>query len=243
MRPAGTSWVDRRLRPRPTQANFLLLRTLARQLEQAIALHLRPRGPVDVLDVGCGSKPYEQLFEGVARRYVGVDVAPGPAVDVVGSADALPFADGRFDVVLCSQVLEHVERPPRVLAEIHRVLRPGGVALLSTHGVVRYHGTADRRPDDFRRWTWRGLDLEFRQAAHWQQIDVVPNGGTGSALAFVIGRELEVVLGAVGLRRVAAPLFVALNAVGWRLDVLAQRRYPDRVPELACNYLVVARRP
>lgn len=234
--------VSPRLRPRPTQANFNLLRALTRQLGQAIDAHVRLGSDVEVLDVGCGSKPYAGLFDGRARRYLGVDLAPGPEVDVVGPAEALPFGDGSFDVVLCSQVLEHVERPGRVLAELHRVLRPGGIVLLSTHGVVRYHGTVDRRTDDFRRWTWSGLELEFRQAARWEWIDVCPNGGTASALAFLIGRELEVVLGGVGLRRVCETLLVALNTVAWRLDVLARRRYPERKPGLASNYLVVAGR-
>jgi SAM-dependent methyltransferase len=229
-----------RLRPRPTQANYILLRRLATQLERALERSFTGRGSLDVLDVGCGTKPYESLFDGLAGRYVGLDMTPGPGVDVVGSADALPFEAASFDCVLSSQVLEHVVDPRRVIEEMHRVLRPGGVALVSTHGVVRYHAAADRKPDDFRRWTHAGLALELNQAADWAAITVEPNGGTAGAFAFLLGRELEATLGSLGARAGAKPLAFALNLFAWHADRAFRRRYPDRPPELAANYLVTA---
>lgn len=233
---------DKRLEPRPTQANYALLRRLRRQFEQAIELHVRGDGHlVDVLDVGCGEKPYRSLFDGVAQRYVGMDVAEGPHVDVVGSAEALPFEDASFDVVLCSQVLEHVEHPQRVIAEARRLLRPGGVMLLSTHGVVRWHGAYDGPLDDYRRWTHSGLSLEFRQAADWARVDVVPNTGTAGALAFLLGREVEAVAQAAGRRRAAHPAVFVLNALAWRLDGFQRHVLRGRPPELVANYVVVAR--
>ncbi len=59
------------------------------------------------------------------RRY-GLDL---PVVQAAG--EALPLADGSFDLVCSWDVLEHVQDPPAVLREIHRVLRPGGAALLT----------------------------------------------------------------------------------------------------------------
>ena len=100
-------------------------------------------GRYRVLDVGSGIKPYLPYFEPYADSYVGVDIG-NPAADLEGSVEALPVADGAFDVVLCTQVLEHVEDPARAVRELHRVTSPGGRVLASTHGVQVYHPLADR---------------------------------------------------------------------------------------------------
>jgi SAM-dependent methyltransferase len=110
----------------------------------------------EVLDVGCGRKPYREFIP--ATRYVGVDI-DSPATRALGAADVvydgrtLPFADGSFDAVLCSQVLEHVFTPAEFLAEIHRVLRPDGVLLLATPFAWDEH----EQPHDFARYSSFGL--------------------------------------------------------------------------------------
>lgn len=115
-----------------------------------------PRLGGDVLDVGCGRKPYRDLVP--ARRYVGVDIdtpvtSQLAAADVFYDGRMLPFADESFDAVLCSQVLEHVFTPEAFLAEIRRVLRPGGVLLLATPFVWDEH----EQPADFGRYSSFGL--------------------------------------------------------------------------------------
>jgi SAM-dependent methyltransferase len=110
----------------------------------------------DVLDVGCGRKPYRDHVP--ATRYVGVDVDT-PVTRALAMADifydgrTLPFSDGSFDGVLCSQVLEHVFTPEEFLREIHRVLRPGGRLLLATPFVWDEH----EQPHDFARYSSFGL--------------------------------------------------------------------------------------
>ena len=121
-----------------------------------------------MLDVGSGIKPYAPFFEPYAESYVGVDIG-NPAADLEGSADALPVEDGSFDLVLSTQVLEHVEDPYR---------RPGvpprNVArrrvLASTHGVQVYHPS----PTDYWRWTYAGLELLFERSADWGSVTVTP---------------------------------------------------------------------
>jgi SAM-dependent methyltransferase len=66
--------------------------------------------------------------------YVGLDMRAGPGVDVLGLGGALPFATGAFDVVVCTEVLEHDRRPWRTIAEAARVLRSGGTLLCSARG-------------------------------------------------------------------------------------------------------------
>lgn len=66
--------------------------------------------------------------------YVGVDMRDGPSVDIVATADALPFDADAFDVVVSTEMLEHDPAPWLSLAEMGRVLRPGGHLLLTTRG-------------------------------------------------------------------------------------------------------------
>lgn len=92
-----------------------------------------------VLDVGAGSCPYRSAFSHCEYRTQ--DYAPLQpdqlrdagygAIDYVCDATAIPVADGSFDAVLCTEMLEHVPEPVRVVRELARVLRPGGRLILT----------------------------------------------------------------------------------------------------------------
>src|SRR3954447_813614 len=169
----------RRRTPR-TSATYAVRAPLAEWLRaQATAI---PQG-ARVLDVGCGVKPYEPWFRERASSYVGVDIAQNPVADVVGVVEALPLEDGSFDVVLCSQVLEHCDDPAQAVRELRRVTAPGGRVLASTHGVQVYHPS----PVDYWRWTHEGLRRLFEQNGEWSSLAVEPAAGTGSALAMLLG--------------------------------------------------------
>src|SRR4051794_39433212 len=176
-----------RLDPRPWEGSYHHRRALAILMRTQAARRLEGRADLEVVDVGCGARPYEPIFEPFAGHYLGVDAVPGPRVDVVAPAEALPLEDSSFDVAVCSQVLEHVNDPELCVSEIRRVLRPGGVAFLSTHGVAAYHPN----PQDLWRWTHAGLERVFNNAGEWTSIDVFPNGGTGSAIAYLINGQVE----------------------------------------------------
>ena len=67
-------------------------------------------------------------------KYQGIDIAPefaGPDVLIQDISNGIPFPDGAYDFVFCIEVLEHVPNPYGTLGEIHRVLKPGGVLVLS----------------------------------------------------------------------------------------------------------------
>ena len=92
-----------------------------------------------VLEVGCGAG---NVLARVRAVRVGLDLSPsllakararlGPAAPLVrADAGRLPFASASFDRVFCSEVLEHVLHPEQVIAELRRLLRPGGWAVVS----------------------------------------------------------------------------------------------------------------
>ena len=85
--------------------------------------------------------------------YVNLDLFPVPGVDVAANAERLPFPDNIFQCVECDAVLEHVRRPEQVMAEIARVLAPGGYLHLVTPFCHPFH----EYPKDYRRYTLDGL--------------------------------------------------------------------------------------
>lgn len=106
-----------------------------------------------VVDFGCAEAPYREFFR--EARYVTADL-PGNAVAdvVIDDEGRVPLESGSVDLVFSSQVLEHVDDPAGYLAEAHRLLRPGGSLVMSTHGVMYLH----RDPTDYWRWTCDGLE-------------------------------------------------------------------------------------
>jgi SAM-dependent methyltransferase len=123
-----------------------------------------PRLHGEVLDVGCGRKPYRAFIP--ASRYVGLEIdspetrAAHRLADAYYDGRVFPFADRSFDGVLCSQVFEHVFNPPEFLAEIHRVLRPGGCLVLTVPFVWDEH----EQPNDFARYSSFGLRAVLERA-------------------------------------------------------------------------------
>ena len=108
----------------------------------------------DVLDVGCGAKPYEKTWFSGAQKYVGLDYsAEKSKADVIGSALDLPFPDQSFETVVCTEVLEHVPNPLRALTEMRRVLKTGGMLVLTTPMYWPRHEV----PYDFFRYPYDGL--------------------------------------------------------------------------------------
>ena len=117
----------------------------------------------DLLDVGCGEMPF-RAFLPEAVRYTGIDVPQAGAFSMAGGADVhefdgrtIPFPDASFDHVLCTEVLEHAEDPEMLVAEMHRVLRPGGALIATIPFSARVHYA----PYDFQRFTRFGLQRLF----------------------------------------------------------------------------------
>ncbi|MCR9110935.1 bifunctional 2-polyprenyl-6-hydroxyphenol methylase/3-demethylubiquinol 3-O-methyltransferase UbiG [Marivita sp. XM-24bin2] len=100
----------------------------------------------DVLDLGCAGGFMAEAIDDLGARVTGIDPAAeaiaaalahaaleGRSIRYdVGVGEALPYADASFDAVVCVDVLEHVQSLPKVISEVARVLRPGGMFLFDT---------------------------------------------------------------------------------------------------------------
>ena len=106
-----------------------------------------------VLDVACGSS---KILEALPHA-VGLDLSFKPLrfrkqtnrLVVNGDVHALPFADGAFDAVICSEMLEHVPFDSRIFTELGRVLRPGGTLIVGT--------------PDYGRWQWPFIEWWYNR--------------------------------------------------------------------------------
>jgi len=148
-------------------------------LEEILAA--RPYMQGRLLDIGCGKRPYALIYESLVEMSVGTEVASSPhgiaEADVICVAEALPFPDRSFDIVLCTEVLEHTRKPFQVMDEIARVLKPGGYLLLSVPFIYPVH----EAPHDHWRFTVYGLE-DISHTVGLVPLYVHPKGGPFVAL-------------------------------------------------------------
>ena len=211
------------------------MRRLASALRSLITSHLAGRSGVTVVDYGCGPMPYRVLFEGLAARYLGADLPGNPDADVhLDAAGLLPLADGSVDVVLSSQVLEHVLDADAYLSECRRVLRPGGLLLLSTHGTWIYHP----HPRDVRRWTRWGLIHDIERNGFKAEVCEPCLGPLAytTQLRLLFATGLLAKLGVAG-RVLAVPVAVFCQGLMWLEDLITPAWL---IADNACVYLVAA---
>ncbi len=219
------AWLDRRLYPR-FERNWD-----DRLFRERILARLGPT--TELLDLGAGAGIVPAMdFRGRAGRVCGVDpdprVAENPYLDEgrVGVGEAIPYPDQSFDLVFADNVLEHLERPDLVFAEVARVLKPGGRFLAKTPNAWHYMPLIARlTPHGFHQWVnrWRGR----------AEVDIFPTRyrantpGTLERLAAGAGlvvTRCELIEGRPEYLRMTAPTYV----LGW-----AYERLVNAVPSLA----------
>lgn len=175
-------YLRERLDPRPGDPHYLHLSDLLLALRR-----VRPEQAGRVLDFGCGGSPYRELFSG--EIYHRADFPGFADLDFeFGEDSAIATPDAGYDLVLSTQVLEHVREPARYLAECARLLRPGGRLILSTHGLFEEHGC----PYDFQRWTADGLRLAIERSG--LQVRRTFKLTSGARALFFFARHLHPVL-------------------------------------------------
>jgi SAM-dependent methyltransferase len=235
------SGVWRTLQQRPTgkggfwRFNWLARHKIIRALEQA---RVHARG--ELLDVGCGSRPFAAVFEGRLTRYWGTDLRDsgdlaGVPPDFYSRGEALPVRSASMDTVLGLSMLTYLPEPGRMLAEAHRILRPGGVLIMefTQMAAVLDHGR------DYFRFTRHGAELLLARAG-FDPVETIPIGGLWSRMGLhLIGRLNRLNRGPL---RVLTELPVRLLYVVIQLGSEAlDRLLPTPAERLA--HLVVARRP
>jgi SAM-dependent methyltransferase len=210
---------------------WLVMRRAGAQIEAAAACHFRG----SLLDIGCGEKWKSDLIGRYVEHYIGVDHADTfhdrSAIDRIGSAYALPAADGEFDCVLCTAVLEHLEEPEKALGEVWRVLKPGGMAVFTAPLIWHLH----EEPRDFFRFTQYGINYLFAKVG-FELIEIKALSG----FWVTFGSEFNYYLNSFGwgFFRPVISLCTAFN----NLVFLALEKL-HRNEKWTWMYLVIARKP
>lgn len=173
---AGSGGLDRRRSYRPSllRGDYFVVRHLDAFLDRSIRRWTHPGATV--ADVGCGEQPLRALVERLGAVYTGIDVHQNRqgTVDVIADITAVPLPDAAFDVILCTEVLEHVPDTHTAVAELARLCRPGGMVLVTTPFAYPLH----EEPSDFIRVT----PYLVRESARRAGLEVVELGTTGNEL-------------------------------------------------------------
>jgi len=130
------------------------------------------------LDLGAGSAKYQNIIKEKASEYITFDIVPGPNIDVVGDILDLPFEDESFDTIISTQVLEHIEKPWLMIKEVQRILKKGGICILTAPFLIPYHPD----PNDYFRYSIEGTKSLFKNN-NFEIIECDSYGKTFSVLS------------------------------------------------------------
>jgi SAM-dependent methyltransferase len=199
-----------------------------------------------VLDVGAGTCPYRPRFAHCRyvthdfKQYEGVKLGGGTdygRIDLVSRVESIPAPDASFDVILCTEVLEHVPSPDAAVREMARLLAPGGRLLLTAplgSGLhqLPYHYFGGFSPEWYREQARRcGLEI----------VSITPNGGFFKLMAQETARAADLLAAADPALRPPPEVLELLGAPlpAW-FHALDGALFVD---QFTVGYFVEARRP
>jgi SAM-dependent methyltransferase len=232
-------WTDKYLSKTPFHAGFWV----RKRIDDAVFANAHQAHGV-LLDVGCGVKPYKKIFDPFVETYYGTEYSPesgyrGNRADVASDAAALPFADESFDTILCTEVMEHVAYPEKVIEEFARVLKPDGIVITTAPFFYPIHDEYD-----FFRYTDKGIPVMMER--YGLSIEKVqPLSGTGLTLAIMFNffwYELGFIWTkwlypfGVLLRPLLWLLIFIVNIVGF----LSEKLIPSK--QMSFNHLTIAKK-
>lgn len=192
----------------------------------------------ELLDVGCGSKPYKPIIK--SNSYIGLDIDSSATrtrnvADYFYDGKKFPFPDCRFDSILCNQVLEHVFEPIDFIGEMRRVLKPGGILVLSVPFIWDEH----EQPFDYARYSTFGLRFLLEQGG-FDIIDQRKTLGDASIIFQIANAYLYKV--SLRLPKFAKVLLtISLMALFNIFGVIAQKLSPKN-PDLFLDQVVLAKK-
>jgi SAM-dependent methyltransferase len=220
-----------RLYPSIFSSRYYYLTQLRKQIQSISNTFLKNAKELTLLDLGCGNMPYEPIFKEHVKEYIGADLPENKRAAIhINTNSIVQLGDNAMDIVLSTQVLEHVEDPILYLSEAHRVLKKDGLLILSTHGYWMYHPD----PTDYWRWTCSGLQKIIKERG----FEIVYFRGIigRSAMGLQLFQDGLIFKLPVFLRPV---LSILMQPLIFFFDKTTQQATKDRD---ACTYVVLARR-
>lgn len=206
--------------------------------DKALALALKDHAKGRMIDIGCGTKPYEKLAKPYVIEHVGVDREDpfnrNARVDVAAGAYEIPLGNDTFDTALSTAALEHLAEPEQALRECFRLLKPGGTAIYTVPFFWHIH----MAPWDFYRFTRYGLEHVFKKAG-FEIVDMKALSGFwvtfGQLFVYYLGRADK--FRVVRWLRLVTLASLPIQGIAYLFDKL------DRAEDWTWMYLIIARKP
>ncbi|MGQ0737755.1 MAG: methyltransferase domain-containing protein [Bacteroidota bacterium] len=210
-------------------------------LYKAIACSAEKHAKGKVLDIGCGYKPYQKLFNENKQvtGYTGCDVNQTSlnTVDIICDAEKIPLPDKSIDTVFCTQVIEHVFEKEALLKESYRLLTDEGKIIISGPLYWPVHG----EPHDFFRFTKFGFEKLLNQSG-FTVIETLENGGAWATAGQALVHSFEFSSKKTFLFRVLRFMFFRLRFIVLTNSIFRWLDKKDYNPVSTINYVVVAKK-
>ncbi len=167
----------------------------------------------NILDIGCGQSPYNFLLDEANTKYYGIDIVDADKFDYNNShitpfnGQDIPFEDEKFDHIICTEVMEHVEGYQRLTNEMYRVMKKGGRGIVTIPWSARYHYI----PWDFFRYTPSSLKTIFSQ---FSSAEIRPRGTDIAAISSkIIVLFFRNLIPAEIWKWIFVPIWIALSPI------------------------------
>lgn len=216
---------DERLNPSLKNPDYLILcerkRLFLRWIEEF------DHEELVVLDVGGRIQPYRPMLEKRLKKYFAIDPQVTILVDAIAVGEYLPFKDESIDLALCTQMLSYASDPFKVIAEIHRVLRPGGAFILSVPTFFPRHH------DERWRFMPEGLEILMSSFSH---TEIAPEGYSISGLFRTANVCINIFAKNWLLRKIVTSIVIPANNICGRMF----DRFSRNNNQLTANYSTMA---
>jgi SAM-dependent methyltransferase len=157
--------------------SYFVTKHLQRFLFYAVNRYIRDGDAVG--DIGCGEQPLRLQVEALGGVYTGIDVTQntGNSVGIIASCTDVPLPNYYFNVILCTEVLEHVSDSYKAFRELARLLKPGGFLIVTMPFAYPLH----EEPYDFVRFT----PYQFREYAENNDLQVLELTTSGNEIEVI----------------------------------------------------------
>lgn len=205
-----------------TQHNWLVMKAVNDKVRERL-----PAFSGRVLDLGCGTRPFEADILRHAQEYIGVDwgnTLHGNHADIVANLNKpLPIASGFADHIVCFEVLEHLSEPRVMLSEAFRILCKGGQLTLS----VPFQWWEHEAPWDYFRYTRHGLRYLLENAG-FTGVIVIPTTGFWSMWLVKLNYQLQrLTCGPGAVRRLVRAALIPYWWTSQHAGILFDRLWPE----------------
>jgi SAM-dependent methyltransferase len=189
-----------------------------------------------LIDIGCGTKPLQDLFRSYVTEHVGLDheatIHAKSNIDLFGSAYKIPAEDASFDTAICTAVLEHLEEPELALCECNRILKSGGIAIYSVPFIWHLH----EEPRDFYRFSKYGLKYLFEKTG-FEILEIRALSGFWATFGQLFVYNLyRINIGPLKWFKIVDALGLVIQLISYLIDKI------DRTEQWTWMYIVSAKK-